>query len=666
MLWAPSGIAIATLTRVGLRAAPIVFVGATLINLIAGAAPLVAAVIGIGNTAEALIGAYLLRRASLPRADWDLSCLKTFIVRAGVPGPIVAATIGVLALMLDDSATVSNAWFVWITWFLGDAGGALLIAPIALTWRARRPWHRSAPSIELPLAIAAIACTYGIATVLPAPGPLAMVLAPVPIVTVMALRQGLFEALVTTLAAAIVVLYGSHTGLWAQGAVPPESRAWILWSYLAMVTGLAMLVSGFRVEREQAMRRRLLLEQQLLRSERLESLAVLAGGIAHDFNNLLQIVLGNTTLLRQNNPATASQRLDRIEIAARQAAYLCAQLQTYGGGGATALSTLSLADLVTNMTEVLALPTPHGSRLHIEASQPVTPISGDAALLRQLVLNLGLNAVDAVRANGSGDVRISVHDRTLDAAALATALVDDSPGPGAFVVLTVEDEGTGLPDGVRERMLDPFFTTREGGHGLGLAAVRGIVRTHRGVLWADNCREGGAQVTIALPIEQDDATTGERLGATTPLRARSADDLAPVTLSPEAGPAHDGAGATETAVIFVLDDEPAVREVAVRMLRREGFASDAVDTFVALRERLNDEPRCAAILIDVHLGGEDGVWVLRQLRLSHPHIALVLTSGDDDNARFVVHDGKTSFLAKPWRRPQLRAALTAAGVTFPS
>ncbi|MBN1773844.1 MAG: PAS domain S-box protein, partial [Deltaproteobacteria bacterium] len=236
-------------------------------------------------------------------------------------------------------------------------------------------------------------------------------------------------------------------------------------------------------ERRRAAEERRRLEERMQRTQKLESLGVLAGGVAHDFNNLLTGILGQAALARAEGPTDGplGERLAQIELTACRAAELTRQLLAYSGRGQFVVRPLDLAELVRETVPLLRASIPRTVAIRVEAPTDVPAVEADATQLRQVVMNLVLNAAEAL-GDRPGTIRVSTATDELDDAGLAELRHDDEVAPGRYVRLEVVDDGPGMPPEVQERVFEPFFSTKFAGRGLGLAAVLGIVRGHRGAV----------------------------------------------------------------------------------------------------------------------------------------------------------------------------------------
>jgi signal transduction histidine kinase len=251
-------------------------------------------------------------------------------------------------------------------------------------------------------------------------------------------------------------------------------------SDLELLEALASHCSG-ALQRVWAEEDRKRMEAQVLQAQKLESLGILAGGIAHDFNNLLMGILGNAELARDELPSSSQARvhLREIEIASKRAAELCRQMLAYSGKGKFVVERIDLGNLMREMAHLLESSIPKKIVLKYRFSENLPIFEGDVAQIRQVVMNLMINASEAI-GDRSGAISISIGAMAAPAAELEAYQLDEPLGPGLYVYLDIFDTGCGMDEATRKRIFDPFFTTKFTGRGLGLAAVQGIVRGHRG------------------------------------------------------------------------------------------------------------------------------------------------------------------------------------------
>jgi two-component system, cell cycle sensor histidine kinase and response regulator CckA len=234
----------------------------------------------------------------------------------------------------------------------------------------------------------------------------------------------------------------------------------------------------------------------LMRMQGLESLGTLAAGVAHDFKNLLAVVVGNATVLEEHlDERRLKQASGDIRAAALRAGDLCGLLMTYSGQSIAAKQPVALDTLVSEILALVRVRVPSGVRTRAEIEASAKPVLADPISLRQVVLNLVMNALDALGAAGEITVRARLDDGQDE-----PSLLDFRVGAGPWVILEVEDNGPGMSAEVQARAFEPFFTTKPEGHGFGLASVLGIVRGHGGAIDLESEPGGGTRFRIWLPV----------------------------------------------------------------------------------------------------------------------------------------------------------------------
>src|SRR5258708_7374080 len=277
---------------------------------------------------------------------------------------------------------------------------------------------------------------------------------------------------------------------------------------LRFLEGLAIDVTALK----EAEAQKLAIERKLLEAQKLESLGVLAGGIAHDFNNILTSVLANASLARRGTAAGSpvARSLEQIENAARRAADLCQQMLAYAGKGQIITDRVDLSELVRGTTSLLEVTISKNTRLDLRLADGLPPVLADITQLRQIVMNLVINAADAL---GGNPGLITVATRTSEAGAdlLKSSLGHPDLPAGPYVELEVTDSGSGMSPETMARIFEPFFTTKFSGRGLGLSAVLGIVQSHCGALFVDSQPGVGSTFRLLLP-----ATKGQAVASAPP------------------------------------------------------------------------------------------------------------------------------------------------------
>jgi PAS domain S-box-containing protein len=400
-------------------------------------------------------------------------------------------------------------------------------------------------------------------------------------------------------------------------------------------TGAITIVTDVTAQREakaEARRR----EEALREMAKLESLGVLAGGIAHDFNNLLTGILANAGLVRSEPglPAAAESGLEYIEEAARRAALLCRQMLAYAGRGRVETRTVDLARFVAESLDLLRVSVDRRHELHTHFPQEPVPVHGDPSQLQQVVMNLVINASEAI-GDAPGAVDVTVGVREVAAGEFPRLYPTDALRPGRHAVIAVRDTGVGIAPEMIARVFEPFFTTKRTGRGLGLAAVFGVVRTHGGAIAVASDGPGrGTTFTVVLPLEA----------------------AAPV----DATPAPASVDAPAALRVLVVDDEDIVRHAASRLLVRVGMAATAVGSGREALAALEAAPDGFDVaLIDLTMPDWDGVTTLERLRERRPRFPAVIMSGYGEEevlARFRSL-GDARFLQKPFDRAALLRVL---------
>jgi signal transduction histidine kinase/CheY-like chemotaxis protein len=411
----------------------------------------------------------------------------------------------------------------------------------------------------------------------------------------------------------------------------------------ACVLSMAVDISAER----RAEGERLEMERRLLHGQKLESLGVLAGGIAHDFNNLLLAIIGNLDLARIELPAesAALEGIGEAGAAARKAADLTRQMLAYSGKGSFAIARIDVNALIEENAHLLRASIARSVTVLMDLAPDLPRVEADPAQVQQVVMNLITNASEAVierGAEGEGSVRLSTRVGEFREVDLAESMVDERPGPGRYVCIEVRDNGVGMSAATRARMFEPFYTTKFTGRGLGMSAVLGIVRSHRGAILVDSRRGEGTAVRVLFPAA--------------PALAEA--EASPAPPPPEVPPATRLSG-----TVLLADDEPMVREVCGRMIERLGltviYATDgreAVDLFEEYGARL------ALAVLDISMPRLSGWGVLEAIRAKRPELPVILCSGhaEWEAANHAPVAGPVAFIQKPFHLDRLHREVVAA------
>ncbi len=389
-------------------------------------------------------------------------------------------------------------------------------------------------------------------------------------------------------------------------------------------------------ERIQAEETRLSLERQVQHAQKLESLGVLAGGIAHDFNNLLMVISGAAELVAEDLDANraAHDNIQLIQQAGSQAADLCKQMLAYAGRGKFVTEAFDLDELIRGMEALLRATVSKKAKLELRL--PTTPlvIEGDLSQLQQVVMNLVLNAAEAI-GDAEGAIVVSGGIAQLEAKDLDANLAANFPD-GRCVLIEVSDTGCGMNEETIGRVFEPFFTTKFAGRGLGMSAVQGIVRSHHGFIRVVSELGRGSVFSICLP-----AAPAEALAKPTP-------------------PAVDFAKRQGKGVVLFVDDEELLREVGKKTLGRLGFevwtAADGREALKIFRER---GEAIHLVMLDMTMPNMDGEETYHALRRLDPKVRVIIASGYSEQeieARFAGHE-LLGILQKPYSLTTLRKYL---------
>ena len=382
------------------------------------------------------------------------------------------------------------------------------------------------------------------------------------------------------------------------------------------------------------------LQRQLLQAQKMESVGTLAGGIAHDFNNILTATLGYATLMRKDlgNPHALQAHLDVVESSTQRAIDLAGRLLSFARAGITDRKPVDVNALVSETAQLLLRTVDRAIDLRVDCRPDLPPVMGDQGQLHQVLMNLCVNARDAMPSGGV----LSVSTRLQEVAA-APEPAGIEPAAGRYVLLSVADTGCGIEESILPSIFDPFFTTKKPGEGtgLGLSIVYGVVRKHGGQVRVASTPGKGTTFEILLPAAQESRA------------------------EPRAVPA-EAAVTAGRETILVVDDEPALRALIRTALGRRGYrvieAADGVEAVERYRERPGGIDLVIIDLIMPRLGGRE-TWL--QLREIDPQVKAVLASGYglDDRVRELLSMGVLGFLKKPYRiaavEQQIRKVLDA-------
>ncbi len=747
-VWPPTGLAVAALVLLGPRYWPAVLLGAFLANATTSIPLLAAAGIACGNASEAAVAAYLLRsRAGQHGVLDDLLGVRTLVGVAAPVGALAAAAIGVTSLWLAHVVAGPGVWSALSLWWAGDYLGALVVAPVFLTWLGPAGRHiawRTALELSLLVggAVLAIMAIFGgllpVSLLPPVEYPYLLF----PFVVGAALRFGPRGAsLLTLTVATLVVGYTVRGGgPFVMQTVPSTNTALMLYIGILAITGLSLGPATARNERAERglreanerlaaviqssplaiytldptgsvrtwnraaealygwraeevigrplptiaqdtedhlrLRHRVLrgealrgvevtrgrkdgtpvnislsvaplhdaagrvtgmlsiaadltelrqLEGQYRQAQKMEAVGRLAGGIAHDFNNLLTAIIGTTALVLEDLGLESRVRLDiqEIEKAAKQAAGLTRQLLIFSRQQVLEPRALDLNALVGNLEKMFHRLIGEDIELRTKLAAALGAVRGDPGQLEQAIVNLVVNARDAMPKGGR--LTIETADVELDRSYVAAHVPTQ---PGRYVLLAISDTGVGMDDATKARLFEPFFTTKEPGRGtgLGLATVYGIVKQSGGYIWAYSELGHGTTFKIYLPrVAETPAAPESTTASPTALRG------------------------SET--VLVVEDQDDVRKLTKRVLEARGYAVLAARHGAEALEIIAHHPTQIHLMItDVVMPGMNGREVAQLACAKRSDLKVLFVSGYTGEAvlQHRLLEPGVAFLQKPF------------------
>jgi len=372
--------------------------------------------------------------------------------------------------------------------------------------------------------------------------------------------------------------------------------------------------------------------ERLQQIQKLESLGVLAGGIAHDFNNLLTGIMGHASIALEDVPRGSHlhAELEKVVEAGERAATLTRQLLAYAGKGRFVIEPLNLSEVVQKISNLIRSSIPKTAELRLRLDHNLPPIDGDAAQIQQLVMNLVINGAEAIGADQHGTVVVETSVKEVDRDYLQQTFGPTEVTPGRYVMLEVSDTGCGMDEATVSRIFDPFFTTKFSGRGLGLAAVMGIVRGHKGALRVYSAPGKGSSFKLLFPASKNEAPGSE--------------------------PSVVFADLTGEGTILVIDDEEMLRELVRSALTHYGYtvllAQNGQEGLEIVRKY---RTAISLILLDMTMPVMSGEETLRRLKQIEPDIPVILCSGyhEVEFEQLFALQGMEDFIQKPFTAQHL-------------
>ena len=383
-------------------------------------------------------------------------------------------------------------------------------------------------------------------------------------------------------------------------------------------------------KRTEAERRRI--EEEMWRAQKMESLGVLAGGIAHDFNNLMMAVLGNTEMLidelQESSPLLKT--LHQIEYAAKRAAELANQMLAYSGRGRFALDRIDIRKFAQDTVSTIEQTFSKDILLNFHITTRSVLVEADTNQLRQIIMNLIMNASEAI-GEQPGGISIAIESKECSRTYLDSGVGDKGLPHGRYVSLEISDTGCGMDATTMIKAFDPFFSTKFPGRGLGLSAVLGIVRGHRGTIVVSSEPGVGTRFEVLLPELFEHTFTKKEQQKMLPCSS------------------------TDKMKVLVVDDEDIVREMVSKVLTRAGYipiSANGGRQALALYKEWQSE--IALVLLDFTMPEMDGGETFHAIRTISPHVPVLFSSGFDerdmsDLLKRCGADNASGFIQKPYR-----------------
>ena len=631
-IWPPVGLAVALIYIGGYRLLPGFVLGSFALGVRYNSLPL-AALLAIAQIAQPITAVRIMRAM---RFDPKLERVRDPIILSVIAGPagsFIAALLAVSLYFNFGAGTAEVLPYDFMLWWLRDWLGVMVTAPLVFAWVYGREiewtWRRIGEGLALLLTLfVAAQLMFGLWGVFATRDvPIAFVF--FPIVGWAGLRFGargatLIVAMIASFAMAIAGM-----GIGPFSAFPIAFTQFLLFTFLALGSLSGLLLAAIMAERDDAMTKRLLLEEQLRHSQKMEAVGRLAGGIAHDFNNLLTAIIGYTEIVLTSLDPKDSRRADAEEIgrAAMRAADLTRQMLAFSRRQVLQPKIISLNIALEKVEPMLRRLIGENVSMTVTGKAVNHWVRVDRGQVEQVLMNLVVNARDAMPQGGR--LIIETGDAVLDEAAVA-----DTPEarPGQYVMLSVADSGMGMAPEVRARIFEPYFTTKDVGKGtgLGLSTAYGIVRQSGGVITVSSEVGLGTTFRIYFP----------RSKAPAQVAGQTAVDKMP-----------DG-----NEHILLVEDDPSVRRLSKELLSRLGYSvTVAASGRAGLALGSDDTRHFDLTLCDVILGDLSGPAVAEALRALRPSIRVLYMSGyaDDAIVRTGVLDEGKPFLQKPFTPMQL-------------
>jgi signal transduction histidine kinase/ActR/RegA family two-component response regulator len=625
-IWPATGLALAATLLRGYRVCPAILLAAFLVNATTAGSVATSAAISIGNTLESLLGAWLINRWSGGTATFDTaSGVARFALISLLCATPIAALVGVGSLTLAGYADPGRIVPVLMTWWFGDAAGALVIAPAIILWV--RDWAKPATRGERieRAAVYAGAAAIGLVLFSPAITPAATT-SPLGFLAILPLTWAALRCNQRDTATAALILSGFAVWGTSSGAGPFASSSLNDAFLLLLMFMISTSIPSLALSADVVMRKRLeanlrlthndldrrvqertaalaATQQELNQAQKMEALGHLTGGVAHDFNNLLTAVLGSLELaMKQVSDTRLLRLLTAASQAAQRGAALTTQMRAFSRRQDVAMTAIDTNAIIRGMQELLHRMIGPLVRISLDFEDDLWPAMADSAQLEMALLNLAVNARDAMPLGGE----LIVQTRRVSGAPPGQAA---DLAPGDYVMVSVADTGSGMPDHVRARAFDPFFTTKGPGKGsgLGLSMVHGFAKQVGGTASIESVPANGTTVRLYLQ------------------RAVGLPDV------PRQVASANLSRPAKHLRILVVDDDDSVRTLTKDMLQEMGHdVADAASGRAAL-EHLKANRACDLLLVDFAMPVMNGSECAAEARILRPDLSILFITGYADN-----------------------------------
>jgi signal transduction histidine kinase/CheY-like chemotaxis protein len=654
-IWPPTGLALAAVMLWGFRVWPAIFAGAWLANATTAGSVSTSAAIALGNTLESVVGGYLIRRWSggIGTFDNPAGVAKFALIVLLVATPI-SATIGVGSLSLAGYADGTRIASTWLTWWLGDLAGALVVTPVIVLWAQSAARFPPPQELRETAAVLIAAVAVGLLAFsplidqTPARDPLGF-LAVIPLMWA-ALRCGQRDTATVALVLSGFALWGamSGEGPFVRSNLNDSLLVLIMYMISTTVPTLALSANSAvhkrterslrevhaRLDRTVQERTSALQEtrEALHQAQKMEALGQLTGGIAHDFNNILTVIINSIASARTSDQdAKTGRRLDRALQAARNGASLVKQMLVFARRHPLQVQAADINEIVISALAMFTRSRPESIEIYIDLAPDLRWATADVTQVQTAILNLAVNARDAMPSGG----RLTVATRNLPRGAQLRA---DLP-PGEYVCIAVTDTGEGMSSDVLARALEPFFTTKDigKGTGLGLSMVYSTMRQMGGDIEIDSRQGEGTTVRLIFPV-------AAQPGADAAIESEGASTIP----WPRSG----------AFTILYVEDDVLVGLATRDLLEEAGYSIYRVSDAARALEVLEEHPEIDLMVTDIGLPGMDGHELAAEARRRRPDLRILFLSGyDRSHAVGEAPNPGTEYLGKPYRDSDLFEAL---------